>query len=226
MTLKESVWVGAVEPVNVSEVSDAYWRSAAPTKDIGARFSLPHNKAAVHAGPAIIIGLECRVCGEPVAELTRTEATVRIKALAKTYGWSRDKHEAQACRECQRAEREAKRLAEFERYANKYSGAPTSAERIERQRHLKTMPYAEFLTTPEWHKTRGRALHRAGYACQVCYSNEDLHVHHRTYVNRGSEMDSDLTVLCAECHELFHAHRKLAEKQDEPARATHQGEAA
>jgi hypothetical protein len=76
---------------------------------------------------------------------------------------------------------------------------------VERERpwELATMPYADYLQTPEWQAKRERARDRAGGRCQVCDSEGPLDVHHRTYERRGNERDEDLTVLCRGCHELF-----------------------
>lgn len=75
---------------------------------------------------------------------------------------------------------------------------------------LVTIPYEDYLQTTWWKNVREAALKRAEYRCQVCYSPNNLHVHHRTYERRGKEKDSDLTVLCSECHKLFHDNRRLA----------------
>lgn len=69
---------------------------------------------------------------------------------------------------------------------------------------LSTMPYAQYLKTEHWQNVRKAALERADYRCQACNEPDNLHVHHRTYENRGCERDSDVTVLCKSCHERFH----------------------
>lgn len=69
---------------------------------------------------------------------------------------------------------------------------------------LKSMPYSKYLLTKHWLKTKGEALKRAKYKCQICSSKEELNVHHNTYENRGHEEDSDLVVLCHDCHARFH----------------------
>lgn len=75
---------------------------------------------------------------------------------------------------------------------------------------LKSMPYRDYLQTQHWQTLRSRMLKRAEYRCQVCNTNkQSLHVHHRTYKNRGQEEYSDLVVLCADCHETFHANSTL-----------------
>ena len=75
---------------------------------------------------------------------------------------------------------------------------------------LASMPYREYLKTPEWNDRRKRKLEAVGYACQVCNaSGVQLDVHHRTYARRGGELDDDLTVLCHDCHGIFHAAGKV-----------------
>lgn len=83
-----------------------------------------------------------------------------------------------------------------------------------RQQELRTMPYAEYLLTPEWQETRRAALKRAGFACQVCNTGERLHVHHRTYERRGAELARDLIVLCGPCHALYHGKGLLLASPD------------
>lgn len=64
--------------------------------------------------------------------------------------------------------------------------------------------YQGYLSSPAWRVIRESALVNAGRRCQVCNSPKALHVHHRTYENIFHEDVSDLTVLCKECHALFH----------------------
>jgi len=76
-------------------------------------------------------------------------------------------------------------------------------------RDLREMPYQEYLRTPEWIARRHEMLRRADNRCQLCNWNNRLEVHHRTYDRLGNEAPEDLTVLCRECHELFHRHRGM-----------------
>jgi hypothetical protein len=76
---------------------------------------------------------------------------------------------------------------------------------------LRTMPYREYLETDEWKARRKRAMRKAGFRCQVCNRyGVRLNTHHRTYERRGQEYDSDLIVLCQDCHYLFHQNGSLA----------------
>lgn len=75
---------------------------------------------------------------------------------------------------------------------------------------LHTMPYEDYLKTPEWAKKRNKALRFANYRCQLCNTQNDLTVHHRTYERRGYELMGDLIVLCKDCHDTFTYNRELA----------------
>lgn len=71
--------------------------------------------------------------------------------------------------------------------------------------YYRNMPYSNYLQTDHWQNLRLKMLQLAGYRCQLCNTgNTVLHVHHRTYENRGNEDQSDLIVLCANCHGKFH----------------------
>lgn len=76
----------------------------------------------------------------------------------------------------------------------------------------RTMPYADYLQSPEWKAIRAQAIEAAGGRCQVCNSSSHLNVHHRTYERRGAEGLQDLTVLCSECHSLFHQNSSLVKQ--------------
>jgi hypothetical protein len=77
-----------------------------------------------------------------------------------------------------------------------------------RLEELRQMPYAEYLKTPEWERTRAAALERAQYRCMLDVSHtEGLEVQHRTKERLGAELAGDLVVLCASCLELFQDER-------------------
>ena len=66
--------------------------------------------------------------------------------------------------------------------------------------------YQDYLKSPEWISVSTLVKKRAGYKCQVCNSPHDLQAHHRTYENRGNEINhlDDLICLCRRCHNIFH----------------------
>ena len=71
------------------------------------------------------------------------------------------------------------------------------------------LPYPEYLKTDHWQQRRLRALGKADNKCQVCAAVDRLEVHHNTYERLGHERDSDLVVLCRNCHGLFHDDGRL-----------------
>jgi 5-methylcytosine-specific restriction endonuclease McrA len=81
---------------------------------------------------------------------------------------------------------------------------------ITRLVQLQTMPYAEYLQSPEWKKKRAKALRFAQFKCQLCNESNNLNVHHRSYERRGNEPLGDLIVLCKDCHSIFHQNKELA----------------
>jgi 5-methylcytosine-specific restriction endonuclease McrA len=75
------------------------------------------------------------------------------------------------------------------------------------------LPYGDYLHSPGWRARVEAAIDRAGGRCQVCNADRwlaRLDVHHRTYERLGREEPGDLTVLCRDCHRLFHERGKLA----------------
>ncbi len=69
--------------------------------------------------------------------------------------------------------------------------------------------YKAYLKSKGWKAKRERALQLARNKCQVCNAGKHLNVHHRTYERVGFERDDDLTVLCRDCHTLYHADGRL-----------------
>jgi 5-methylcytosine-specific restriction endonuclease McrA len=91
----------------------------------------------------------------------------------------------------------------------------------ERLAELREMPYREYLRTPEWRKTRAAALLRSGHSCAVDVTHtKDLEVHHRTYERLGEELETDLLVLCRDCHRSHH------QRNGRPRKATRSGSSA
>jgi len=65
--------------------------------------------------------------------------------------------------------------------------------------------YNEYMKSDAWLIIRNAALSRADNHCQLCCRTDNLTVHHNTYERLGNERDADLVVLCATCHNVFHA---------------------
>lgn len=70
------------------------------------------------------------------------------------------------------------------------------------------MTYNDQLLTPEWGNKRKEIIDRDNGQCQICLSQKELHVHHKTYLSNRMAWDypSELLItLCGSCHSLFHA---------------------
>lgn len=77
--------------------------------------------------------------------------------------------------------------------------------------------YCEKLRDPRWQRRRLQVLEQCGFECTNCGdSTSELHVHHVAY-RRGADPwdygDDELTTLCANCHQLEEASRKLASER-------------
>lgn len=72
--------------------------------------------------------------------------------------------------------------------------------------------YQEYLSTDYWKSVSAAVKERDGFTCRICNSTKSLEAHHRSYKNRGNEMEhlDDLTCLCRKCHGLFHGKPKLS----------------
>jgi len=64
--------------------------------------------------------------------------------------------------------------------------------------------YTLYLRSDEWKHKVLLCKNRFKYRCAICNSEDNLHVHHRTYDNVFDELLEDLTLLCGDCHKLFH----------------------
>ena len=68
--------------------------------------------------------------------------------------------------------------------------------------------YEEYLKSEEWRKKRQLVLEFWNHECAICAANDNLHIHHRTYIRLGHEKLTDLIALCKTCHDLFHSRGK------------------
>lgn len=70
------------------------------------------------------------------------------------------------------------------------------------------MTYAQQLKHPNWQRVRLQMLEAAGWKCEECSAAEQmLHVHHKRYIKGRMAWEysqSELQVLCADCHEEHH----------------------
>ena len=92
-----------------------------------------------------------------------------------------------------------------EKFAVAMRGVYELVRQAQHLESLATMPYAEYLATPEWQARAAEVKLLRGNRCEKCGSRDNLHAHHLTYENRGHEPLSDLQVLCKDCHAQEHS---------------------
>lgn len=89
-------------------------------------------------------------------------------------------------------------------------GSTELLSRAEYLKRLETMPYDDYLATPEWQARAAEVKLLRGNRCEKCGSRDNLHAHHLTYDRRGHELPSDLQVLCKDCHAREHGRAAAA----------------
>jgi 5-methylcytosine-specific restriction endonuclease McrA len=90
--------------------------------------------------------------------------------------------------------------------------AAKKAERRAQKKLLASLPeppkvivnYLDYLDSDYWRARRILKMRSAGFKCQRCGGRKNLQVHHRSYERLGRELDSDLELLCRNCHEAEH----------------------
>lgn len=131
--------------------------------------------------------IECESCGAKIPVRSRSQAKELKSEPKRRYS----RRECEGCK----SQRQAESAKNWE---------IQQREQELRAEELQTMPYREYLKTPEWLETRISKLKSASFRCQLCNVGGQLDVHHRTYERRGAEWSSDLIVLCRNCHGKFH----------------------
>jgi hypothetical protein len=86
-----------------------------------------------------------------------------------------------------------------------------------RLEELRSMPYEDYLETPEWQETQKVAIKRAGNQCQVCNADGvTLNVLHRSLENLGCEQEVDVITLCEACYDLLNGKLVQGDDASEP----------
>jgi len=64
--------------------------------------------------------------------------------------------------------------------------------------------YYKYLNSTEWANIKLDVMQHRGKACELCGSNLNLQLHHKTYENAFEEEPEDLILLCRNCHKEQH----------------------
>lgn len=88
--------------------------------------------------------------------------------------------------------------------------AEKQAQRLQRQRS--TMPhkkwYVKYLKSIHWQDLREAKFSEVGKQCEICGSEDRIHVHHLNYRNIFDVTTGDLQVLCDSHHKKAHSIQK------------------
>jgi 5-methylcytosine-specific restriction endonuclease McrA len=72
---------------------------------------------------------------------------------------------------------------------------------------LPIVNYQEYIASARWKRRARDTKERVGYRCQLCGkcgTDATLNTHHNNYERLGDELDTDLIVLCKDCHGKYH----------------------
>jgi hypothetical protein len=77
--------------------------------------------------------------------------------------------------------------------------------------------YTAYLLSETWRSLKRRIIKLRGYKCEWCKveGNVSLQLHHLTYERLGCELDTDVQLLCSNCH--FKADQRRAEETQNDA---------
>lgn len=85
---------------------------------------------------------------------------------------------------------------------------PQTKARRQRDIHRKLSPkqrYAKYLNSEHWLSFRLAIIAQRGPACEVCGNNQERpSLHHLSYAHLGAELESDVVIVCDECHRGYH----------------------
>lgn len=66
--------------------------------------------------------------------------------------------------------------------------------------------YQAYLQTEHWKIFRLSILAKRGALCEECRDySRGVEVHHLTYARRGAELETDVKILCRQCHQRQHS---------------------
>lgn len=88
------------------------------------------------------------------------------------------------------------------------------------ERTWKMPDYETYIASRGWEKRRSDYFSKHARRCMACGAEKKIHLHHKTYVRMGHELDEDLVPLCESCHSKVHTiynrgGRKLSQVTDQ-----------
>jgi len=115
--------------------------------------------------------------------------TIKDGAIMKSADWYREQSLLYASRTC---------LSKFKK-KKPHHRQPKPA-----QGNTAKQMYIDYLSSPRWIEFRSRIIAKRGPYCEDCGVLGRVQLHHLTYTRLGREHDSDVKLLCGECHMATH----------------------
>jgi len=75
-----------------------------------------------------------------------------------------------------------------------------------KKKYTKNKEYTAYINSKAWREKRKEKLSIQN-VCEICGSEENLHIHHNNYKNFKNEQMKDLNVVCEKCHSDIHKQR-------------------
>jgi hypothetical protein len=73
--------------------------------------------------------------------------------------------------------------------------------------------YHTYLKSDHWKNVKVRYFSsKRPKVCDICGSDKEINLHHKTYTRLGHEYLTDLIVLCRDCHEAVHSFLKSKDR--------------
>ncbi|MEN9755858.1 MAG: hypothetical protein RL755_45 [Pseudomonadota bacterium] len=66
--------------------------------------------------------------------------------------------------------------------------------------------YNDYIHSEKWKRQRQNRMALDNNECKLCFSKNNLRVHHITYAELGNEPMNHLLTVCKDCHNLIHGH--------------------
>ena len=95
-------------------------------------------------------------------------------------------------------------LTDFEKMIEEMRANQLKKIKESQQKRKNKKNYYDYIKSKQWFRLRKAYISTYGNICQICESNDGVHLHHMTYKRLTKEKDTDLLFLCEECHYLIH----------------------
>jgi hypothetical protein len=186
--------------VRARVLRELYWHKRLPAEQIAKSFGLKQGEVRRVAGE-LVFELPCgRITCNNKAKFT-FKSLYRLEDFEKKLSHP-DGPKSLKCKDCEEHERRGREEENRRRDAERERQAEEQRRRAE---GLATLPWPQFIETPEWVEARNTFIDEYGYACEVCKSRGvSLYVYlAKDKPQYSAEMwfklSSHLHLLCADC---------------------------